>query len=382
MIRKRALAAAILAAAMLMNGCLAEGGPVLPSEQAQTDPATTEAERSMEGVTFPQLPEVNPIPPEWGTLKTSEEPSAENPVTSSIERSAEAPTGEGTDIEGTTETTTTQPTETAGEGTTETTTARSGPQQEGEAEKIALDPSWKYADESRINSGYAVLYRAEKNRKGIVIGVNAGHGTEGGDSVKTYCHPDHTPKVTGGTTAEGSVKAVAVSSGMDFRDGTPERAVTLKTAQYLKTMLLEAGYDVLMLRDGKDVQLDNVARTVICNHAADCHIAIHWDSDGLDYDKGAYFMSVPDDLKDMYPVSDHWRDHETLGRALIAGCRETGYKVWGEENMDMDLTQTSYSTVPSVDIEMGNENSDTDDDVCYAAAAALFAGINIYFSGE
>ena len=32
-----------------------------------------------------------------------------------------------------------------------------------------------------------------------------------------------------------------------------------------------------MLRDGDDVQLDNVARTVICNNAADCHIALHWD---------------------------------------------------------------------------------------------------------
>ena len=57
-------------------------------------------------------------------------------------------------------------------------------------EKIYLDSSWKYADHARITSGYAVMYKAKKNRKDIVIAVNAGHGTKGGSSVKTLCHPD------------------------------------------------------------------------------------------------------------------------------------------------------------------------------------------------
>lgn len=39
-------------------------------------------------------------------------------------------------------------------------------------------------------------------------------------------------------------------------------------AQILRDKLLASGYDVLMLRDGEDVQLDNVARTVICNNVA------------------------------------------------------------------------------------------------------------------
>ena len=69
------------------------------------------------------------------------------------------------------------------------------------------------------------MYKAKKNRKDIVIAVNAGHGTKGGSSVKTLCHPDGSAKVTGGTTAAGSVKAVAVSDGMAFRDGTAERDV-------------------------------------------------------------------------------------------------------------------------------------------------------------
>ena len=65
-------------------------------------------------------------------------------------------------------------------------------------------------------------------------------------------------------------------------------------AEILRDKLLAAGYDVLMVRDGSDVQLDNVARTVICNNVADCHISLHWDGDGLSYDKGCFYISVPD----------------------------------------------------------------------------------------
>ena len=248
--------------------------------------------------------------------------------------------------------------------------------------KIKLNSKWKYADEAVIHSGYAVLYRATKNRKEIVVGVNAGHGTKGGGSAKTWSHPDHSVKVTGGTTGAGAYKAYAVSSGMEFRDGTPEAVVTLKVAKELRTLLLAAGYDVLMLRDGEDVQLDNVARTVIANNKADCHIAIHFDGDGLSYDKGAYYLSVPNALKRMKPVSAHWKQHEALGKALIRGLRKNGIKIWDENPLDMDLTQTSYSTVPSVVIELGNERSKHTAAACKELARGLLAGINLYFKDK
>ena len=134
-----------------------------------------------------------------------------------------------------------------------------------DVQQITLDSTWEYADHSKINTGAAVLYRApeESGPKGIVIGVNAGHGTEGGAKVKTLCHPDGSEKVTGGSTAAGATEAAAVSGGMTFQDGTPEQEVTLRMAQILRDKLLSSGYDVLMLRDREDVQLDNVARTVI-----------------------------------------------------------------------------------------------------------------------
>ena len=223
------------------------------------------------------------------------------------------------------------------------------------------------------------MYRAAANRKNKVVGVNAGHGTKGGESVKTFCHPDGTPKLTGGSTKAGAVKATAVSSGMNFKDGTPERTVTLQMAQILKEKLLAEGYDVLMLRDGEDVQLDNIARSVIANNAADCHIALHWDGDGLSYDKGVYYMSVPDGLKSMEPVKSCWQAHEALGNALIGGLQAKGLKVWGSNPLDTDLTQTSYSTVPSVDIELGNQCSDHSAERLALEAEGLVLGINAFF---
>lgn len=261
----------------------------------------------------------------------------------------------------------------------EETEAASAPVVYEDGGQITLDPSWTYADHSKINSGAAVLYKAAENRKEIVVGVNAGHGTSGGTKVKTLCHPDGSAKVTGGTTAAGATEAVAVSSGMTFNDGTPESSVTLRMAQILKEKLLAAGYDVLMLRDGDDVQLDNVARTVICNNAADCHIALHWDGDGLNYDKGCFYISVPDGLKSMEPVTSHWSEHNALGSALVEGLRAQGAKIHGGGSMSIDLTQISYSTVPSVDMELGNACSDHSDSVLDLLGNGLVQGVNSYF---
>lgn len=245
---------------------------------------------------------------------------------------------------------------------------------------VALNASWTYAEFSKINSGAAVLYKAEgDNRKGITVCVNAGHGTSGGSSVKTLCHPDGTPKVTGGTTGAGATSAVAVSSGMTFSDGTAEAKVTLAMAVKLKARLLDAGYDVLMIRESDDVQLDNVARTVIANNGADCHIALHWDSTASD--KGAFYMSVPNvsSYRAMEPVKSNWEKHNALGESLVAGLRDAGVKIFSGGSMEMDLTQTSYSTVPSIDIELGDKASDHSDAALDKLAGGLLDGINRYF---
>ncbi len=196
-------------------------------------------------------------------------------------------------------------------------------------EHIYMNTTWEYADHSAISDGYAVLYKAVGERKNIIVS-------------------------TGGSAAAGAATATAVSGGVTFYDGTPESEVTFRMVQILMDRLLSQGYDVLMVRDGADVQLDNVARTVICNNVAACHISLHWDGDGLSYDKGCFYIAVPDAIKDMEPVATHWQQHNALGASLINGISDVGMKIHGSGSMAIDLTQTSYSTIPSVDMELGN----------------------------
>lgn len=259
------------------------------------------------------------------------------------------------------------------------TSEKKGASAEG-TERILLNPDWKYAGFSKINTGQAVLYRSEGiSRKNKVVCVNAGHGTKGGAGVKTQCHPDGSPKVTGGTTGAGAVTAVAVSGGMTFADGTPEAQVTLSMAKLLKQELLSRGYDVLMIRETEDVQLDNLARTVIANNRADCHIALHWDSTSKD--KGAFYMSVPEtaSYRNMEPVASMWQQHHKLGDALVHGLRNGGVKIFSSGSMAMDLTQTSYSTIPSVDIELGDKASDHSETNLGNLAKALADGVDGFF---
>ncbi len=249
------------------------------------------------------------------------------------------------------------------------------------SETVAFNSSWKYAEFSKISSGTATLYRSTAaTKKNKVICVNAGHGTKGGSSVKTQCHPDGTAKVTGGTTSAGATTAVAVSSGMTFADGTPESQVTLAMAKKLKEKLLAAGYDVLMIRESDDVQLDNIARTVMANNMADCHIALHWDS--TEKDKGAFYMSVPNvaSYRSMEPVASNWQKHNALGESLVAGLKSAGVKIFSSGSMEMDLTQTSFSTIPSIDIELGDKKSDHSDATLNQLADGLLDGINRYFN--
>ena len=263
--------------------------------------------------------------------------------------------------------------------TAETAAAQAGSAQGIEVQSVSLTSDMRFAEYSKINSGAAKLYRNHGGAHGsTVICVNAGHGTSGGENYKTLSHPDGTPKLTGGTNAKGAVNSTAISSGMDFNDGISEAKVNLKVALALRDILLARGYSVLMIREDGDQQLDNIARTVLANNCADCHIAIHFDSTGSD--KGAFYMSVPDGLKTMDPVSSTWQKSEAFGEALIGGLRGRGLKIFSGGSMDMDLTQTSYSTVPSIDIELGDKATDHGDAACSRFAEALADGVDAYFN--
>lgn len=306
------------------------------------------------------------------TLETllTETESKEVQTTDAEMKETDAETEKNT-VTAETEETETQETES---GETEAKKPESG------SKTIKWNPDWKYADNSKIHSDSVTLYYAPEDvANGKTVCVNAGHGTSGGSDVYTLCHPDGSPKVTGGSTAKGQTKAAAVSGGTTMNDGTPEAAVTLKLAKILKECLLEKGYNVLMIREDSDVQLDNIARTVMANQNADCHIALHYDS--TENDKGVFYIGVPDvnSYRNMEPVASHWQEHERLGKMLIEGMKQQNLKIFGDGSMDIDLTQTSYSTIPSVDIEVGDRGSDYSEKTLKKLAEGIAAGLDEYF---
>ncbi len=250
-------------------------------------------------------------------------------------------------------------------------------------EEIAFDSSWEYAGNSKINDGIARLYRSEsEERKDFTVCINAGHGTKGGADVKTLCHPDGSPKIVSGSTAAGAVEATAISNGVVMANGRTEAEATLKAAMVVKEELLAAGYDVLMIRETDDVQLDNIARTLIADHYADAHIALHYDS--TDNDKGVFYCSVPDDedYKNMEPVRSSWQLDEKLGKSLIYGLEQEGFKKWNTGALAMDLTQTSYSTIASVDLEIGDTVSDRSYKTLIRVADGIREGLDYYYESQ
>ena len=253
----------------------------------------------------------------------------------------------------------------------------------GKSKTIEWNTDWKYAKNSKIHSDSVTLYYASTDiANGKTVCVNAGHGTSGGSDVYTLCHPDGSPKVTGGSTGKGQTKAAAVAGGTTMNDGTSESAVTLKLALAVKEQLLAEGYNVLMIREDSDVQLDNIARTVMANQNADCHIALHYDS--TQSDKGIFYIGVPDvdSYRRMEPVASHWQEHERLGEALIDGMKQNDLKIFGEGVVDIDLTQTSYSTIPSVDLEVGDRASDYSAQTLEKLAEGIAAGVEKFITEQ
>jgi len=93
-------------------------------------------------------------------------------------------------------------------------------------------------------------------------------------------------------------------------------------------------------------------------------------------------MSVPDvkSYRNMEPVKSYWKEHHKLGNDVIKGLKAKKVSIYNEGEMAMDLTQTSYSTIPSIDLEVGDGGSDISEKTQKKIAAGILKGINMYYS--
>lgn len=251
--------------------------------------------------------------------------------------------------------------------------------------QISFDKSLPYAKNSKINSGKAVLYKGKK----YVVAINAGHGTKGGEKLKTLSNPLGLPKATNGTSPKNAIYSLAVSNGAQgYKGGFDEATLNLKVALMLKEKLLALGYGVLMLRQNADNQLDNIARTLLANKYADIHIAIHFDDTSSG--KGAFCMSSQESEFLSKELND---ENHALCEALLAGFKKSGIKVKSKADLEADykdfaryddgkmyleLTQSAYSSVPNTDIELGDKANDTSDESLERLADALTLGVKNY----
>lgn len=67
-------------------------------------------------------------------------------------------------------------------------------------------------------------------------------------------------------------------------------------------------------------------------------------------------------------------------KCLINGLESQSLKIYKAGREEIDLTQTSYSEIPTVDIELGNQCTVFSAENLEKRAKGIFSGIENYFS--
>lgn len=210
--------------------------------------------------------------------------------------------------------------------------------------------------------------------KGYLVVIDAGHQKKG-NFEKEPIGPGASEvknKVAGGTSGVAT--------------GIPEYELNLQVALLLEEILLERGYEVLIVRSDHEVNISNSERAMVANDAgADAFIRIHANGSEDSSVNGA--MTLCQTPSNPYNGQFYEASRKLSDCVLDAFVEKTGAKkqrVWETDTM----SGINWAMVPATIVEMGYMSNPEEDrkmaDEAYQRlmAEGMADGIDRYFGFE
>ncbi len=212
-----------------------------------------------------------------------------------------------------------------------------------------------------------------KNQGEYLVAIDPGHQAQG----------NFEKEPVGPGASQTKYKVAGGASGV--ASGLAEYQLTLAVSFKLEQVLLERGYQVLMIRRTNDVDISNAGRAQMANEAgADVFVRIHADSEESGSATG--MTALCQTAGNPYNASLYTYSRSLCENILNGMSNATGARVRGVMETDT-MSGINWATVPVCIIEMGfMSNAEEDlrmstEEYQEQLARGMADGIEAYFAG-